>query len=33
MVWMNFSVSDLKVKYMGKIKIRKIELPFNLIGD
>jgi len=33
MVWIDFSVSDLKFNYTGKFKIKKIKPPLNFIGD
>jgi len=33
LVWIDFSVSNLKFNYTGKFKIKKIEPPLNFIGD
>ena len=33
MVWINFSISNLKFNYTGKFKIKKIKAPLILIGE
>jgi len=32
MVWIDFSVADLKFNYSGKFKIKKTKPPLNFIG-
>ena len=33
MVWVDFSVSDLKINYMGTGRIKLIKTPLRYIGD
>ena len=33
LVWMDFSVSDLKFNYRGRFKIKFSKIPFKFIGE
>jgi hypothetical protein len=33
MVWIDFSVSDLKLQYIAGSKVKKIKSPLTFIGD